>query len=454
MGKWKTSRLAFGRSGGFVGIAALAVVVVVTAAAVALMVSTTSGLAQTSNLEASMEARLAAESGMSVLLYEVARSGVSGSLRSEALVEALADALSDHMDRTTNLGAQVVVRDGLTINIPSIRLEGGRSFRGQVTATADDTLRLTATGQFSGGATSTARIAQRQLSIDIHPMWDPAMGFGICSKGPIAMGMNTQVIGVTHPSHGSIHSEAAGTAISCGSGHISGNVSTSAAGASASLGGTDVDGDVLEDVPPVTMPNIDRTPYTSLATTVMNLASPPAGTYKNIRIPANTNPTFGNAVTIQGVMYIQAPNKVTFNNNVTFTGVMVASDPPSGSPDSANYIYFKNNMSFAGVEALPDSSEFTDVKKLTGAAILCPGFTMEFKNNMGSVGGTVALKSLVLKNNMNSDVSGGIFIYGSAGLTLKNNSNLRVRLPSTPPQGFAGHGLPPLLADPGTYAEN
>jgi hypothetical protein len=202
------------------------------------------------------------------------------------------------------------------------------------------------------------------------------------------------------------------------------------------------------------MPTIDRSGYKALATNVMNLPNPPGGVYKNFRIPPNTNPTFGNSVTIQGVMYVQAPNKIYFNNDCAFTGVIVADDPPNGSPDADNYIYFKNNMTFNGVDQLPDTPEFVNVKAFRGAEILAPGFTMEFKNNMSSVGGIMALKVLTAKNNLLSTVYGSMLIYGDAGLDFKNNSDLNISLSSAaPPPGFKGHGLPPLMPAPPTYSE-
>ena len=111
-------------------------------------------------------------------------------------------------------------------------------------------------------------------------------------------------------------------------------------------------------------------------------------------------------------------------------------------------------MVFNGVQNLPNTPEFSEVIKLQGASILCPGFTMEFKNNMTSVGGIMALKELTAKNNLNSTVYGSLLIYGSGGLDFKNNSDLNISLSGTsPPPGFKGHGLPPLAPDPATYTE-
>ena len=53
-------------------------------------------------------------------------------------------------------------------------------------------------------------------------------------------------------------------------------------------------------------------------------SSPSGSTFTNIRIKASNDPTFGNSngTTIQGIMYIEAPNTVTFKNDVAIQGVI------------------------------------------------------------------------------------------------------------------------------------
>jgi len=137
-------------------------------------------------------------------------------------------------------------------------------------------------------------------------------------------------------------------------------------------------------------------------------------------------------------------------------GYELAAVEAIGDPLSVEklYIYFKNNMSFNGVGQLPATSEFTNVRKLPGSSILCPGFTMEFKNNLDSVAGTIALKSLIAKNNVTSTIVGSVLIYGNTGLDFKNNSDLDLQLSgSSPPAGFKGYGLAGVMPDPATYVE-
>ncbi|MFB3891859.1 MAG: hypothetical protein ACE15C_07530 [Phycisphaerae bacterium] len=435
-------------------ILAMVLLAMFTAMAVAFSSAADMNVHKSDNSRILAEARLAAESGMSFITWQLEHCGVSGALRGRALLNSLADKLGTVLNGTPNLQGATVSYNGSTIAIPSIAVAGGKSFTTSIALAARDTLRVTVTGHYASGTGASATQNQKQVIMDFRAQWDPALGYGMASKGPVQMGMNNTFVGMTQPSDGSIYSGAPGVAVSCGSGHISGDVAISDPGASVSLSGVQVDGTVFYNAPPVTMPTIDRSVYKALATNTMDFASPPGGIYQNIRIPPNTNPTFNSAVTIQGVMYVQAPNKIYFNNNCTFTGVMIADDPPAGSPDTDNFISYKNNMTFSNVDALPDIPAFAGVKKLRGAEILAPGFTFEFKNNLCSVGGLMAVKALTVKNNETATVYGSLLIYGDLGVDFKNNDSLTISLSySTPPPGFKGYGIPPLLPDPATYVE-
>ncbi len=273
--------------------------------------------------------------------------------------------------------------------------------------------------------------------------------YGIVSAGPVQLGMNTTVVGVYDAGDGSVYSAAPGLAVSCGSGHITGDVCVSDPNATTSLGGTQVDGGVHYNAPQMAMPAVDGSAYRALAKNIMNSPAPPTGTYTNIVIPPNTNPRFNYSVTIQGVMYVQSPNTVYFNNDCNFTGVLIADDQAAGTGDANNYIFFKNNMSFYGAEHLPDQPQFDALKQMVGTVILCPGFTMEFKNNLTFVDGIMAVKALTAKNNLDSTFNGNLLIYGAGGVDFKNNTDLTLNVAisgSTTPPGFVPQEPPSNLA--------
>jgi hypothetical protein len=441
----------------FVSVLALFLVCILVALAIAAVNSTSLGLVMSSNFDSALSARLAAESGLSFLANRLAHSGVNGCLRGKTLLKAVADDLREDLVGTANLNGEDVGYDGTTVTVPESPHEivfDNRSFSARITLLSYDTLRLQVTGYHTSGAGSGQVRAKQTVSLDYQAVGNAAFGYGICSKGPMTMSMNTFIMGVTDPDDGSIYSGATGLAITDGSGRISGNVVTSDPNATISMGSTVIDGDILDDVPPITMPQVDRALYAPFVQRIVDSnTNTSSGTFNNIRIKANTNPVFGD-VTIQGVMYIESPNNIQFPNNPTLTCVMVADDPPTGSPDSANYIYFENNATFDSIDRLPDSNDFAQLRKLGGTAILAPGFTMEFKNN-GFIAGTVALKSLIAKNNMSSTVDGGLLIYGNGGLTVKNNYTFNVDRSqySGVPRGFQGYGQPMLVALAESYVE-
>lgn len=444
------------RSKGVVAIMAMLFLAIFAAMAIAFFDCTGTSLAQADNTCSALQARLTAESGMAFCVREITHNGVSGCLRGQPLLDAMAAQIKTDLNGTINLAGQTVGYDNTTITIPLIALPGGGSFIATITLAASDTLTLHVTGYWNQGNISSPTAVQKRVTMNLQAVGNPAFGFGICSSGPIAVGNNLTMIGL-QACEGSMYSSAPGAAITVGSGTISGSVSVSDLSAAVSLGRTNA-GSVNYNVPPITMPTVDRSQYAALATNVVDsTTNVSGGVFKNIRIKANTNPVFGN-VTIMGVMYVEAPNNIQFPNNVSFTGVIVADDPPVGSPDSANYISFTNNTSFGGVENLPDTSDFQQLRNMPGTSVLAPGFTMEFKNNFGSIDGTMALKGLIAKNNLNATLNGSLLIYGSTGLSFKNNSDLNVSMNLSQydrvPPGFQGYGQPQIVAVPETYVEN
>ena len=439
---------------------------------VAFLSSSSMNLVQSSNLAAMTEARLVAESGLSFLLYKLSHCGMSGLLHGQALLNDVAAKLSSYDPTLSSYDP-----NNAAITIPDIGFADGKSFGGRITLSDPDTLRLVVTGLYTSGTGASAKTMTRQVAINLHaPTWDvKASKFGVCSIGSVTFGNNTNLSGiedangVAYDSDGSIYSGylGAGYAVSCGSGDISGNVSV-LPGATVNVpAGTDWD----DDAEPVTMPTPDLTPYKRLLTIPpgtpghVTTYDPDHPTYTNIRIPAGTNPVFGD-VTIKGIMYVERPNNITFSNGGTITGVIVEGDPEDPNTPSNDYISFKNNLTVngvdspAGVETLT-GAEFSELRKLKGTTILCPSFTMgpppddtRPKNNMTYDGGMLAVKALDVKNNLTATIKGSMLIYGAnAGLYAKNNAIANIRLSSgSAPPGFAGYGLPPV-PDPSTYEE-
>jgi hypothetical protein len=220
--------------------------------------------------------------------------------------------------------------------------------------------------------------------------------------------------------------------------------------------GAHVNGKIRKNVPEVTIERPSGAEFLPYAINPINSSSNfGLATYENIRIAANTNPTFSNGVQIKGVMYVESPNVVTFANSCEMTGVIVTQDAGEDSDLSANSIYFKNNLLVHGVEELDDLPQFEGLHELAGTAILAPGFDIGFKNNFTTVNGSVIAESLELKNNLDGIVYGSIIILGGNGLNFNQNARLaidRSKYKGDPP-GTA-ESLPTVLIPiPDSYSE-
>ena len=305
------------RAKGIVSILALLFLVIFAAMSMAYFESTGMSLAQADNTCCALQARLAAEGGLVFCVREITHCGVSGCLRGQPMLDAMAAQIRTDFNGTGNLGGRTVGYDNTTITIPVITLGGGGSFGATITMAAYDTMQLHVIGYWNQGAGPGAVALQKAITMNLQAVGSPAFGFGICSQGPISIGNNLSMTGL-QACEGSIYSGSTGAAISVGSGTISGAVSVSDPNAVISLGRTNA-GSINYNVPAIAMPPIDRAPYATLATNIVDSTTNISnGVFKNIRIKANTNPVFGN-VTIMGVMYVEAPNNIQFPNNVNFT---------------------------------------------------------------------------------------------------------------------------------------
>jgi len=443
---------------GIVYVLALLLICIFSSLAVAFISTTDLALFKGRNATLALDARLAAESGMNYLMYQMTSETLPAGSAGQTMLDNLAASLADRLDGTANLSGETVTYDGTTISVPQIALDGQCSFTAQITL-LDDDLRLSVTGRSPTSAQSPEHTLARQIAMDLGPDSDSAnpTQYGIFSKGPVDIDMNLSLVGANDPEEGSIYSAAEGDAIDIDSGYVDGDVCTLHEDAVIDCGAT-VNGDIETGVPEVPIPTLDGSVFEPFATNIVDASTVvnKGGTFENIRILAGTNPSFDKAVTIRGVMYVEAPNYVYFKNNVDFTGVIVTEDPGEGADPATHKIEFKNNLTLNGIEDLPDSSEFEDLKQHEGTAILAPGFALEFKNNFSSVSGTIAADSITLKNNLNGTVYGSIIIVGDGGVDFKNNSNLTIdqsKYNRATPGVISASGPVTLVVHPSSYTE-
>ena len=445
--------LRSGRRGAALVLALLSVCIFA-ALSVAFAVSADLNLQKARNTRLVSEARLAAESGLAYFACLLASTEVKDSVTGQGILDSVAAALAERLDGSAALHGGAISYDGSRIVVPVLDVDGGRSFTAEITVARKKVLLLTVVGRVPtvdvlGGA------VQRAISIEAELASSGAFEYGMYAKGPINIGANVSYLGANDPNEASMFSAASGVAITVDSGHIDGDVLIHDPSATVDVGAT-VGGEirVAENLP---LPEVDGSIFEPFATNIVDAATDTsAGTFTNIRVKAGTNPSFGNDVTIQGVMFIEAPNKVEFTNNVNITGVIVSEDPGEGALPDAHCVSFNNSLSVQGLDDLPEEPQFAELREMPGSAFLLPGFTLEFKNNFTSVNGTIAAEQIVLKNNLVGTVYGSIIALGETGLELKNNSTItidRSRYGDMAP-GIYREGPQRLVFLPSTYTEH
>jgi hypothetical protein len=156
---------------------------------------------------------------------------------------------------------------------------------------------------------------------------------------------------------------------------------------------------------------------------------------------------------IEGIVYVEAPNKIQFESNMTIRGAIVVENNPPGDL-TKNTIDFASNATINGVEALPDTPQWAEIKELGGAAIIAPNFAVSISSNFGSVGGMIVAGQITLDSNASGTVVGGFMsLSNDAPVTFSSNANILVqtRIANNTPAGlyFDKNYVP----RPETYAE-
>lgn len=396
------------------------------------------------NQRSVLDARLAAESGMTFILFQFQDLRLPGNTTQEQLPAAIAEALGGWLDNTSNLNGQVVTLSNGTVIVPPIQI-GDSSFSASITAPGNDICRLEVTG--------TSKGISRRLAIDmqLRATNSPVFDYGLASRGSILIQGNSQIIGIDDPTEASILSASTtGTTTIAGSAIVSGDIYSAAdssgviiSGSPSVAGETDLDRineHVHTGVTPPLFPEADTEPLASLATTVVDSQTEineNGLVLNNIRIAAGTNPNFGHDVVLNGIIVIEAPNNVKFDGKVTVNG-MIITVGSQGNPITNCQIRFAGQVEANGVEALPDLPEFEAVKQQTGTFILAPGFHVRFEGQFSVIGGTIAADQLTFSGLAEGTISGSVIGLADYPTVVDGNVSIQVRHADTDynPAGF------------------
>jgi hypothetical protein len=298
----------------------------------------TASIGIASNDQASIKALTSAESGLQYIQYQLIKASTQSTLTSssDTWLASLASNLNSNLREDGVItSTQQIYYNSQTHNnntyrfsVPgtgSITLKDGSTFSGTVEPNGAMTgVVLKVTGTVSQG---TQTLSQRTIWLSFNavpPTPTDTSGFAMVAKGTISIGGAASIdgwdpnTGLPNLLRGRIY-----TPWGIGNGAVVALLSPIA---------PDL---VFNNPAPLNIPNIDVSFLDGYKGSKLAMYTVPPGnnneTLTNKYIPANTNRTFSNNVTINGILYVEWPNTLTFNANVTINGAIVYKNKPQGN---------------------------------------------------------------------------------------------------------------------------
>ena len=415
------------------------------------------------------EAQVAAESGLALVRLQIASITIPPSIKPEHRFQHLHAKLCSEMNGTGNLRGHPIGQGDGRIEIPGrdgafVELErGGKEFRATIMEEGQN-LRVKVVGRHARSPE-----VLRAVELVFEPQVPDLSLFaqGVTAQGEVNLAGARVVDGAGESLDSAVLSAAAlPTPVSVGRGaSIKGGVklvnptATVKAAAGARVGGFAdsrlYEQQVVSGVKAPEFPKVDVAEYRSFATNVLTADSIPAtgpASYANVLIPANTNPQFPDGAVLEGVVYVQMPNRITFHGETTVRGVIVYEPAAGYEKGRDNVIEFKGGVTLAGTDGLPDSRAFPDaLRELSGASIIAPQTEVRFGGQADVSALTVVAGDVKFTGQGRANVDGNVIAYGD--VSLAGQASLRVEVPRQPRVPQAMKFSVVYRALPGTYAE-
>jgi hypothetical protein len=370
-------------------------------------------------------AQMSAESGLDFMRYQMSRVSVPPGLTGSAVTTEIYNDLAALLNNTSNMAGHTVGRNGSVISIPStgtIKLDstGRTNFNATITDWPEQ-------GKVVVCVTGRSGAISRAIQMDFTrvPKKSSVFDFAVVSKGQIVLSKGS--VSTVDPAQSktatAMSAMASGNSVVVSGGTLGGDITVmDTAGVSfskGSVGGSSIGSTVLKDhvtkvTDPPEFPTIDTDIYRQYAVNAFKSGNK---TQQNIRIPANTNPSFNGGDTVQGIMFIESPNTVTFRGNFNLQGILVF-DNSSAGQNSTDNLDFRGNVSQL---PLPSGTAFDALRAASGIAILAPNAGLTMSGSTDSL-----LRGNVISNTFNFAGSADIVIDHGTLMTLKDASSSTV----------------------------
>ncbi len=421
--------------GGSTLILSLVFIVVFSALATALATMSGANVQVAENHRKLQTTRACAESGLEVIRYWMSKVSISGTTDPSARFAQLATTLQNELNSAdiTNIAP---VYSGTTITISDVPLSSarGESFSAVLTGIDNDTIRLDVTGHYK----SVDRTVRSNYVFGTRA--NTVFDFGVASKGPVSLIGNVELEGVNLEVESNAYIESLNDLLALtvqGNSHIAGSVKivnglayVDLQGGKAGIGGATGEEAtqppyVTYDVPPTEFPEMVPEQFESYATTVLdpNMDTSADATLENIRIPANTNPTFSGHSVLKGVVFVETPNAVVFTGTTDVTGIIVG-DGDQTDDSGTNVISFQGNVNSWPVTDLPEEAQYEGLHDQIGTFVIAPGFRVTFGGSFEALSGAIAANGIEFFGNAGGTINGSIINYSDTEMSLSGNSDL------------------------------
>jgi hypothetical protein len=386
-------------------------------------------------------ARLAAESGLDFARFHLGRVSIPAKISPAKHFSLMCDQLSARMNGSGNLNnGSIYVSDNM-VRVPAdpnqfIKADDkGAEFQFTITDLGNSSgayqVRVTALGRNNLTA-SAAGFRTVRLDFELQQNKSKVFQYGIATRGTVSTSGNSRLKGQPDPNKGSILAldSVNGTPVSIGGKLVTGDISVTNPDANVSVSGASVGGTtntndiqtnhVHKGVDEPEFPTVDTSMFIPYA---VNKYVPGKGTYSNIIIPPNTNPSFNAGTVLKGVVYIQQPNQVTFNGSASIQGVIVTDTDKQVGNLSTNTLKFTGSFNAQGVESLDPS--YGSLRDLSGSFILMPNFSVTFTGNFDAQAhGNIVVDQASMTGSSSVKLDGSLMILKDTPMTMGGNSEL------------------------------
>ncbi|HUV65337.1 MAG TPA: pilus assembly PilX N-terminal domain-containing protein [Sedimentisphaerales bacterium] len=413
-------------------IVSLMFVLIFSALAVSMMTLSSTNMQLASNHHNVNTALATAQSGQEVIRYWLSRVLFSSSTPQANYFSAIVSQIKSDLNANgiTNVDLQ---NDG-SIGAVMLDTTTGQRFDAsiQINPSSPTILQTQVTG-YSGDITRTIRTLY-----NIEPYIFPIFNYGLATKGPVNFPGNPTITAVNEAWEADIFIESSGSPIamlSIGNLNFDGSVNVGDPNANVNFqaavqiagdfGQTAIDNHVSigNDSPEFPTPDTERFRVYATGSPIVSSADPrlsaPGPTLTNVLIKGGVNPTFQGSVTINGVLFIEYPNKVTFSKNVALNGIMVANGLVKEADPASRRIDILGNFASG---PYPSDPMFDAIRAEEGTSMLAPGFFVTFSGNFSTLEGVVAVSGVHFSGNVNAQIKGSIVNYSNSPTVIEGNA--------------------------------